>query len=177
MGTGGERNYEFLEGEIVFMVPTIQIITEKKLVGRHLEMSLSDNQTFVLWNSFMKEKDKIQNAVGTDLYSMQVYGQGYFEDFNPTNRFVKWAAVEVSDFDSIPDGMEGYLLQGGLYAVFIHRGGAATGVKTFEYIFKEWLPGSNFVLDDREHFEVLGSKYKEGDASSEEEIWIPIKAR
>lgn len=27
------------------------------------------------------------------------------------------------------------------------------------------------------HFEVLGEKYKDNDPTSEEEIWIPIKAK
>jgi hypothetical protein len=30
-------------------------------------------------------------------------------------------------------------------------------------------------LDDRPHFEVLGSKYRNNDPESEEETWIPTK--
>jgi AraC family transcriptional regulator len=40
-----------------------------------------------------------------------------------------------------------------------------------------WLPGSDFVLDTRPHFEVLGDQYKNNDTTSEEEIWIPIKLK
>jgi AraC family transcriptional regulator len=39
------------------------------------------------------------------------------------------------------------------------------------------LPNSNYHLDDRPHFEILGEKYKNADPGSEEEIWIPIKAK
>ena len=72
--------------------------------------------------------------------------------------------------------METFLLEGGLYAVFIHRG-SSTDTSTFHYIFSTWLPKSNYILDSRPHFEVLGEKYKNGDPDSEEEIWIPIKLK
>ncbi|EPE83362.1 GyrI-like small molecule binding domain protein [Leptospira noguchii str. 1993005606] len=40
------------------------------------------------------------------------------------------------------------------------------------YIFQEWLPNSGYKL--KPHFELLGSKYKNNDPTSEEEVWIPI---
>jgi len=73
--------------------------------------------------------------------------------------------------------MEFYIVPSGLYAVFIHTGAASTAPKTFEYIFETWLPNSEYLLDNRPHFEILGGKYKNEDPSSEEEIWIPIKPR
>jgi AraC family transcriptional regulator len=39
------------------------------------------------------------------------------------------------------------------------------------------VPASNYDLDDRPHFEILGDKYKNGDPNSEEDIWIPIKPK
>jgi predicted transcriptional regulator YdeE len=42
------------------------------------------------------------------------------------------------------------------------------------YIYTEWLPASNYELDNRPQFEILGVKYKTNDPNSEEEIWIPI---
>jgi AraC family transcriptional regulator len=39
------------------------------------------------------------------------------------------------------------------------------------------LPNSAYELDDREHFELLGEKYKNNDPNSEEEIWIPIRPK
>ena len=123
----------------------------------------------------MKRKMAIVNAVGFEMYSMQVYDKGYYENFNPANEFVKWAGVEVSSFENIPDGMEGYVLKGGKYAVFDYKGNPKNGGEAFKYIFQEWLPESGHVLDDREHFEVLGEKYKNDNDESEEEIWVPIK--
>jgi AraC family transcriptional regulator len=109
---------------------------------------------------------------------MQIYDQSFdFKTFNKDASFEKWAAVEVSDFALIPDEMEPYILKGGLYAVFIHKGAASTGMKTFQYIFGIWLPASPYVLDNRPHFELLGEKYKNEDPASEEEVWIPVKPK
>lgn len=159
------------------MEPIIKILPPVKLVGMHQTMSLSKNKTFALWNSFMPRRKEIANSLGTDLYSMQLYDSSYFENFNPDAEFVKWAATAVSNFDTIPEGMEAYTLSGGEYAVFTHKGGAADGAKIFEYIFGTWLPGSVYKLDNREHFELLGAKYKNDDPESEEEIWIPVKLK
>jgi AraC family transcriptional regulator len=73
--------------------------------------------------------------------------------------------------------METVVLKGGLYAVFQHKGGPATGFKTFSYIFGTWLPASDYVLDARPHFELLGEKYNGSEPDSEEEIWIPVKSK
>lgn len=157
------------------MTPTIQTIREKKLIGKYITMSLVNNKTFVLWKSFMPVRNQIKDTVGSDLYSMQVYDENYFQSFDPAAEFKKWAALEVKGFDVVPEGMETYVLSEGKYAVFYYIGNPENGAEVFGYIFKEWLPNSGYELDNRPHFEVLGSKYKNGDPASEEEIWIPIK--
>ena len=53
-----------------------------------------------------REEGEIPNAVGTDLYSVQVYDGMDFDTFNPAMKFEKWAAIEVTDFSAIPDGMK-----------------------------------------------------------------------
>jgi AraC family transcriptional regulator len=160
------------------MIPEIKILSEKKLIGKRMIMSFADNKTFEMWKSFMPRRKEIKNNLSSDLFSMQVYDESFdFEKFNVDARFEKWAAVEVSDFDTIPDQMESFILQGGLYAVFIHKGAASKGPETFSYIFGTWLPASEYVLDNRPHFEILGKKYKNDDPDSEEEVWIPIKKK
>lgn len=153
----------------------IESIFPKRLIGKRMKMSLSANKTGELWQSFMQRRKEIKNTIGNDLYSMQVYDPMYFVDFNPDAEFEKWAAIEVADFDQIPSEMESCILPGGLYAVFLHKGSASTGPKTFQYIFGTWLPDSGYALDNRPQFEILGEKYKNEDPDSEEEIWIPVK--
>jgi AraC family transcriptional regulator len=155
--------------------PIIKTISEKKLVGMSLRMSLAENKTFSLWQSFMPRRKEISDALSTDLISMQVY-DAPLQAGNVQQLFDKWAAVEVSNFDKVPEDMNTYTLVGGLYAVF-HYKGLSTDPSIFRYIYREWLPNSNYVLDQRPHFEVLGPRYKNNDPNSEEEIWVPVKLR
>lgn len=158
------------------MNPEIRTLPTKKLIGKNLEMSYINNRTGELWRSFMPQRKDISNKIGSGLYSMQIYdGVFDFQDFNPAKSFTKWAAVEVSDFTEIPETMETYTLQGGLYAVFLHKGSSLDFQKTFHEIFAVWLPNSLYQIDDREHFELLGEKYKNESPDSEEEVWIPIR--
>lgn len=163
--------------ETTNMEARIDVIGEKRLVGKRMKMSLSDNRTGDLWRRFMSNRNEIKDIIGTDMYSIQVYDYLYFRNFNPNTQFEKWAAIEVANFDRVPDEMETITLAGGLYAVFLHKGAANTAPKTFQYIFGTWLPNSEYALDERPHFEVLGEKYKNEDPNSEEEIWIPIKQK
>ena len=73
--------------------------------------------------------------------------------------------------------METFTLPEGLYLAFNYRGKASDAAPFFQYILGEWLQQSDFLLDDRPHFEVLGEKYMNDSPDSEEEIWIPVKKK
>ena len=158
------------------MKPQFKKIDNKKMVGISLRMSLVNNRTPELWSGFMPRRNEVKNRIGPNFFSLQVYDSNHFDNFNPNGEFDKWALVEVDNYDGIPTGMQAFDLQSGQYAVFIHKG-ANTNMDTFQYIFTNWLPSSQYQLDDRPHFEILGAKYKNNDPESEEEIWIPVKAK
>jgi len=158
------------------MIPNIVVSSEKKLVGKRLVMSFSDYNVGELWKNFMPRRKEISNYLSNDLISMTIYKPTHFLNFSPTNEFEKWAAVEVSNFDDIPMEMETFIVQSGLYAVF-HYKGLNTDDSVYRYIFGEWIPNSDYDLDNRPHFEILGDKYKNSDPNSEEEIWIPIQRK
>lgn len=151
-----------------------EICKEKKLLGIKARMSFNNHNPAVLWQRFMPQKKAIKNQVDSVLYSLEVYPDGFFESFDRKNEFDKWAAVEVSDFFDVPEGMEQLVIPKGLYAVFLHKGTNTEAAKTYDYIFREWLPGSKYEVDNRPHFAVMGEKYKKDDSSSEEEIYIPV---
>jgi AraC family transcriptional regulator len=122
----------------------------------------------------MPRRNEITGRLGTELYSIEQYPTEFFNSFKPNVPFLKWAAVEISSDALIPDGMSTLDSPEGLYAVFIHRGTASEGPKTYNYIFNEWIPSYGYQVDDRPHFAVMGEKYKNDDPESEEEIWIPV---
>ena len=157
------------------MQPIITTITEKKLVGKRVTMSLVENKTPALWRSFLPHRKEIENSVSNYMISMSTYSEPVMlGDLN--QKFDKWAAVEVSDFWAVPDEMETFIVKGGLYAVF-HYQGLSTDNRIFIYIYGTWLPNSNYDLDHRPIFEILGDQYKNGDPNSEEDIYIPIRPK
>jgi len=153
--------------------PEIKTIAQKLLIGKHLEMSMADNKTRELWQSFGPKIKHIPNRKDQLRYSLQVYPINYFQRFSRTKPFTKWAAVEVEKETSM-EGLETLNLEKGKYAVFYYQG-MPGDPSIFQYIYGPWIQNCPFQLDDRPHFEVLGEKYKPGSAESEEEIWIPIK--
>ena len=157
----------------VHITPRIETSPERRLVGKSLIMSFANYKVGELWRSFRPRRNEITNATSSEFISMVIYSPEQFVNFKPTNEFEKWAAVEVSGFDIIPDGMETFVIPAGLYAVFDYKG-LSTDNTIFQYIFGTWLPTSGYALDNRPHFEVMGDRYKNNDPSSEEEIWIPI---
>lgn len=156
--------------------PIIQDLPEKIIAGKKLTMSLQVNCTGELWKSFMEQRHLLTARKGNELYSVQVYPDGYFEKFDPSIEFEKWAGVELATSDSISDEMQKLIIPAGTYAVF-HYKGSSLDTTIFRYIFTEWLPRSEYELDNRPHFEILGEKYKNADLLSEEDICIPVKPK
>ncbi|MDX8342349.1 GyrI-like domain-containing protein [Rossellomorea sp. YZS02] len=151
-------------------------IQSKKLLGKSKVMSLSEDSTKELWQSFMPHRKAISHRVDEMLYNMKIFEPGFdVKQLSPVTPFRKWAAVEVESFESRLEGMEIHTLKGGLYAKFLHHGPASTFHKTLEYIHTEWMPESEYQLDDREHFERFDEHYNPADPSSVEEVWIPIR--
>lgn len=150
---------------------------ERKLIGLSQEMSLIDNGTFNLWKNFRGRSKEVLNRSSDDFISLQEYPIDYFKAFSPANRFVKWACVEVENLDFIPEKMDSLLVESSLFAVFNYKGTTQSAQAFFQNIYGEWIPNSDYNLDDRPHFEVLGAKYKNNDPDSEEEVWIPIKEK
>ncbi len=158
------------------MHPEIIHTSSKHLAGLSLTMSLAQNRTQELWASFMALRKTYPEAANALLYSIQMYDDHYFSPFSPSKTFEKWAAFEINAYDQVPPGMKGLLLPKGVYAVF-HYTGSSKDPSIFQYIYGTWLPSSDYVLDHRPHFEVLGPRYRNDHSESEEDIWIPVKPR
>ena len=150
----------------------IEEIELKHFLGMNMQMSLSQNRTGELWRNFMPRRKELKALNSHEFYSLQIYPMNYFAAFNPGIEFEKWALQEVDKEHADIEGFKSFILEPGLYAVFEHKG---TSTQLFQDIFSNWLPNSEFTLDQRPHFELLGQKHKNNDEESEEEIWIPIK--
>lgn len=160
------------------MKPDIVTIPTKKLIGMYRRMALASGETASLWREFMPRRNEIKNRVDSKYYSMNVYDEDMdFSHVTAATEITKWAAVEVSEFEDVPVGMSRYIMKAGRYAVFIHKGPAKDFEKTWNYIHFEWLPNSEYVLDNREHYEILDEGYDPNDTNAQEQVWVPIKSK
>ena len=152
------------------MSPQILTIKSKTVVGMKSAMHHNEFGNIVaLWKRFMPKQNAISNRLNAEFIALQIY-----DDFNAMEKpFAIWACVEVSSFNAIPDGMASFRILEGDYAVFLHKGMDAS--KTYLQIMTEWLPNSDYEIDERPHFQVMGEAYKNGSPDSEEDFYVPIR--
>lgn len=140
-------------------------------------MSLSQNKTLELWQAFVPAWKSRPDLARPECYSVEVYPEDYFKGFDPSKPFEKWAAIEITEQKEIPNTWEVIEVPEGLYAVFSYKGKSSEVHQLYQYIFTTWIPDSDYFLDNRPHFAVMGEKYRNDDPDSEEEIWIPIQRK
>jgi len=100
--------------------PRIETLAEKILIGKRKRITFADNQTKALWQSFMPRRNEIKNNSSSELFSLEVYkNPEFFNKFDPTAEFEKWAAVEVNDLEYLPSEMEITTMPDGIYVVFM----------------------------------------------------------
>lgn len=156
------------------MQQRFESLPETKLIGLRITMSFANNKTGELWRTFMPRRNEV-DSVGDEFYSVEIYDDDFFINFNPSREFEKWAAVKVEDNQAIPDGMSSLVIPEGLYSVFNYKGKSSDAANAYEYIFRKWVPESEYEVDNRPHFALMGEKYKNDHPDSEEELWIPIR--
>ena len=160
------------------MQPRIEILPKTILVGKKSITSFADNNTFELWQSFSPRKKEIEHTIHNKSYAVEIYPTTtFFQNFDPTQEFEKWAAIAVTKIDKVPNGMDTLIIPEGLYAVFPYKGKPSEAMETFKYIYGEWLPNSEYEMDNRPYFALMGDKYKGEHPDSEEEFWVPIKKK
>lgn len=158
--------------------PRIETLPTTHLVGQKTTMSFANNKTFQLWQSFSPRKKELKNRINNDLYSVEIYpNTQFFQKFDPTQNFEKWAAIAVSEIEDVPTDMSSITIPEGLYAVFHYKGKPSEIQDTFQYIYGQWLPNSEYEMGDRPYFALMGKKYKGEHPDSEEEFLIPIKKK
>jgi AraC family transcriptional regulator len=158
--------------------PDLVTIEDFWVVGMGVTTSVEENmKDFVipkLWERFMPFMEKGVPGRTDDHTSYGVCdGDG--------TRFKYLAGVPVGKDTAPSDGLEKQHVPGGRYAVFVHRGEVGEGKleglsKTFQYIYNQWLPGSEYEYDmDRVDFEKYGPAFCA--EPPEMELYIPIRKK
>jgi AraC family transcriptional regulator len=153
--------------------PTILNFEGTVLCGASASMTLQSFTPWTLWPRVMPRLSQIGNRTNQDLISLRYFDSipRFGPEANPA--FTYWGGVEVAAPNK---GFEHLEIPVGTYAVF-HYKGLSSDSTVWRYIYSQWLPNSEWALDDRPHFERLGSKYKNDDPTSEEDIYIPIRPK
>jgi AraC family transcriptional regulator len=144
---------------------------EKIVIGMSSKMKDNEyHKISELWQKFMPRKKEIKNTNSNEFIAIQIYTENI--KLHP-NAYDIWACVEVSTINEIPNEMKSFKIPAGTYAVFQLKGMDIFGL--YQRIMQEWLPNSDFQIDNRPHYQVMGDMYKNGSPDSEEEVYVPIK--
>ncbi|MEL6535285.1 MAG: GyrI-like domain-containing protein [Bacteroidota bacterium] len=153
----------------------IVVLRPITIVGLRTMAKMSDvDAVLKLWQEFGPRRQEIGHQEGEESYSvMRHLGFGPPKE---TSNVERWAAVQVRHFNRIPQGLTAFDMPGGTYAKFYHRGPAKDFPETVAQFHSQWLPESEFSIDDRPHFEIIPADYPGPDSpDAVEEVYIPIK--
>ncbi|WP_224482916.1 GyrI-like domain-containing protein [Robertkochia aurantiaca] len=158
------------------MTPSIKYLDSIQIKGISTGTSFVQNNTRTLWNSFMTGLS-LSGRRPDMLYSVDIYPENYFEGFDPTLEFTKWAGVQASEKTAKDSDLDLLHIPAGYYAEFLYQGKASEAAAFYREIFSDWLPRSKYLLDNRPHLAVMGKEYRGEDPLSEETILIPVKKK
>jgi AraC family transcriptional regulator len=131
-----------------------------------------------LWQQFNAMADAIPNRKtnGRGFGICEACNGNTIYDMNENVLFTEVVAVEVNEYDSLPELFVPKTLKGGRYAIFTHKGSLALLQKTFDYIWGTWFLNTKETLDCREDFELYDERFLGYDhPNSQIDLCIPIR--
>lgn len=162
----------FRKGAIT-MTPRFEHKDAFTVVGIARQFTMENNTIPQLWDDFNQRNKEIKHA----LYEAAIGVCYYAPDYQKDSSFTYMAGWIVTLADDIPEGMSAHTLPACDYAVFEHKGALDTLQKTYDYIFREWLPASEYEMAIQDDFEWYDERFKYGAPESVMEIWIPVKKK
>jgi AraC family transcriptional regulator len=153
--------------------PEIVTLPSKKLVGIPFYHDVTQkNDLSREWANLIKNIHHIQYKIEPEKYYQVQY---WFEDQDPGTLYF-FICTEVVSIETIPIQMTAKVIPEQKYLKFYHQGRANSVGKTYQYIYEEYLPETDYSLPYFYNFEYYGEKYiGPYNDSSISEIYIPIK--
>lgn len=177
----GEPPQLFRRRACTMREPRIEVRQAAYVVGVVCQTDTSkDRHIAGAWKELSRLWEQIPGKVCEDrCYGLELYEP---QADARSGQFTYVAAVLVADLAIRPQGVAGYTIPGGRYAVFTHAGSTELLGETFGYIYGEWLPASGEALRGMDggdacsfDFEFYGPGFQEGRADSELYIYVPLK--
>ena len=132
--------------------------------------------TRALWQQFRPLLPQLENRVGTNLLSIQVFPDDMdFARVLPSVRFTKWAAAEVAAPPPEPLGLQCLWVPPGCYAAFRYQGLPQGAMEAMRFIFEEFLPLTEYLPDHRPFVDRMPFDYRPNDPLATETILVPVR--
>lgn len=121
-----------------------------------------------LWQHFASHIGHVPGQIGHVTYGVSL-------NCDDNGNFDYIAGVEVSDFDALPVEFSKTRVPAQVYAVFEHRGHVTAIKRTYEAIWRDWLPKSGREPADGPTLEVMDQRFDARTGNGVLEIWLPIQ--
>ncbi len=124
------------------------------------------------WTQFLNELENIENKQEP----FRCYQVQYWSENQEIGGLYFFLGAEVKQLSNINPFFVVKIIPAGKYLRFIHRGFSNKVGHTYQYIYNQYLPETEFKLKKSFNFELYGEKYKDPfNEESESEIYIPIE--
>ncbi|MEL6538892.1 MAG: AraC family transcriptional regulator [Bacteroidota bacterium] len=153
--------------------PTVIQLEEKRLVGLSFFIH-QDQESIDLtreWTHLMKEAPQIPNKATPESY----YQVQYWSDTQDWQGMHFFLGAEVEHLQEVPPQLVIKVIPRGTYLRFTHQGLSKNVGYTYQYIYQEYLPETEYKLPLPFNFEYYGEKYlSPTNEASESYVYIPI---
>lgn len=161
---------------MLFIVPPPEIVDmpERAIIGLGGEYCLDTRGEIPkLWWLLQTERQPIHQGVRATTYGVfQTVPPG--APFSYYDRFLYIAGLAAEPDESERPPFHAVTLKGGRYAVFRFTGSYSEMTQAFDAVILNWLPQSDWQLDDREVVECYPG-YKLSEKSLPVfEVWLPV---
>lgn len=155
--------------------PELVKLNELQLIGIPFYYNISmKNDLSNSWSLFMQNLSIIPYIKKRERFYQMQY---WFPDQDSDSTFF-FIAVEVERIKSVPVQFVAKTIPAGTYLKFRHKGHSNQVGYTYQYIYKEWLPNTEYRLSEHFNFEYYGEEYL-GPYNEESisDIYIPLQIK
>lgn len=155
--------------------PKIVVSPEKRLVGMYFRTTWEENLKDLTIAKFHEEI--FDKSVGKILgIKNKEIKYGICETDYETGEILHFAGVEMDEKVLIPFNMIEVKLPYSRYVVFYHKGTIEDIARSYDYIYRQWLPLSGYELSKHgKDMQVYYKKFSSKDKCYEMEIHVPIE--
>jgi AraC family transcriptional regulator len=166
--------YIYQSNKVRSVPPELVELPEKILIG--ISFFISDNTPINdlsrEWNRFLNEAPTIKNKTSPECY----YQVQYWSEKQELEGLYFFIGTEVIRLEDINPLFVVKTIPKGKYLKFIHKGLANKVGYTYKYIYNQFLPDTDYILNKPFNFEYYGPKcLGPNNEKSESEIYIPIE--